>query len=53
LDEIDRHWRDARERESVNKHLRTWQRQGCVRIADRLIVITNRAGLEDLTVPEG
>ena len=40
-------------RESVNKHLRAWQRKGCVRIADRLIVITNRAGLEDLTVPEG
>jgi CRP-like cAMP-binding protein len=35
-------------RESVNKHLRAWQRRGCVRIADRLIVITDRAGLEDL-----
>jgi CRP-like cAMP-binding protein len=39
-------------RESVNKHLRAWQRRGCVRIADRLIVITDRAGLEDLAGPE-
>jgi CRP-like cAMP-binding protein len=39
-------------RESVNKHLGAWQRKGCVRIGDRLIVITNRAGLEDLTGPE-
>ena len=35
-------------RESVNKHLGAWQRKGCVRIADRLIVITNRAALEVL-----
>jgi CRP/FNR family transcriptional regulator, cyclic AMP receptor protein len=40
-------------RESVNKHLRVWQRKGWVRISDRLIVITNRADLEDLAVPEG
>jgi CRP/FNR family transcriptional regulator, cyclic AMP receptor protein len=39
-------------RESVNKYLRAWQRQGCVRIADRLIVITNRAAVEDMTEPE-
>jgi CRP/FNR family cyclic AMP-dependent transcriptional regulator len=39
-------------RESVNKYLRAWQRKGCVRIADRLIVITNRAAVEDLTEPE-
>jgi CRP/FNR family cyclic AMP-dependent transcriptional regulator len=36
-------------RESVNKHLRAWQRKGCVRIADRRIVITDRARLEELT----
>src|ERR1051326_7238032 len=35
-------------RESVNKHLRAWQRNGWVRIADRLVVITDRAGLEIL-----
>jgi CRP/FNR family cyclic AMP-dependent transcriptional regulator len=40
-------------RESVNKHLRAWQRKGCVRIADGLIVITNRAGLVDLSGSEG
>jgi CRP-like cAMP-binding protein len=39
-------------RESVNKHLRGLQRKGCVRLADRLIVITDRAGLEDLTGPQ-
>jgi CRP-like cAMP-binding protein len=39
-------------RESVNKYLRAWQRKGCVRIADRLIVITNRAAVEDLTEPD-
>ena len=39
-------------RESVNKHLRSWQRKGCVRIADRRIVITDRAGLESLSGPE-
>jgi CRP-like cAMP-binding protein len=38
-------------RESVNKYLRAWQRKGCVRIADRQIVITNRAAVEDLTEP--
>ena len=38
-------------RESVNKYLRAWQRKGCVRIADRLIVITNREAVEDLTEP--
>jgi hypothetical protein len=36
----------------VNKYLRAWQRKGCVRISDRLIVITNRAAVEDLTAPE-
>src|SRR5215471_4172544 len=36
-------------RESVNKYLRAWQRKGCVRIADRMIVITNRTAVEDLT----
>ena len=35
-------------RESVNKYLRAWQRKGCLRIGDRLIVITNRAALEGL-----
>jgi CRP/FNR family cyclic AMP-dependent transcriptional regulator len=40
-------------RESVNKHLRAWQRKGWVRIADRLIVIIDRAGLEILSEPEG
>jgi CRP/FNR family transcriptional regulator, cyclic AMP receptor protein len=40
-------------RESVNKYLRAWQRQGRVQIADRLIVITNRAAVEDLTEPNG
>jgi CRP/FNR family transcriptional regulator, cyclic AMP receptor protein len=40
-------------RESVNKYLRAWQRQGRVQIADRLIVITNRAAVEDLTEPDG
>jgi CRP/FNR family cyclic AMP-dependent transcriptional regulator len=39
-------------RESVNKHLRALQRRGCVRVADRLIVITDRARLEDLAGPE-
>jgi CRP-like cAMP-binding protein len=39
-------------RESVNKYLRAWQRRGCVRIADRLIVITNRAAVEELTEPD-
>ena len=40
-------------RESVNKHLRAWQRKGWVRIADRLVVITDRAGLEVLSEPGG
>jgi CRP-like cAMP-binding protein len=40
-------------RESVNKHLRAWQRKGWVRIADRLVVITDRAGLEVLSEPQG
>lgn len=39
-------------RESVNKYLRAWQRKGCVRIADRRIVITNRAAVEDMTEPD-
>jgi CRP/FNR family transcriptional regulator, cyclic AMP receptor protein len=39
-------------RESVNKHLRAWQRRGCVRIGDRLIVITDRARLEHLAGSE-
>jgi CRP-like cAMP-binding protein len=39
-------------RESVNKYLRSWQRKGCVRISDRLITITNRAAVENLTDPE-
>ncbi len=39
-------------RESVNKYLRAWQRKGWVRIGDRLIVISNRAGVENLTDPE-
>ncbi len=38
-------------RECVNKHLRAWQRMGVVRIAERLIVITNRAAMEGLTEP--
>jgi CRP-like cAMP-binding protein len=40
-------------RESVNKHLGAWQRKGWVRIADRLVVITDRAGLEVLSESEG
>jgi len=40
-------------RESVNKHLRAWQRKGLVRIADRLVVITDRASLEILGETEG
>jgi CRP-like cAMP-binding protein len=39
-------------RESVNKYLRAWQRKGCIRIGDRLIVITNRAAVENLTDPD-
>jgi CRP/FNR family transcriptional regulator, cyclic AMP receptor protein len=39
-------------RECVNKHLRAWQRKGSVQIAERLIVITNRAAMEDLTEPD-
>jgi CRP-like cAMP-binding protein len=39
-------------RESVNKYLRAWQRKGCLRLGDRLIVITDRAALEELTAPE-
>jgi CRP-like cAMP-binding protein len=39
-------------RESVNKYLRAWQRKGCLRIGDRLIVITNRAAVENLAEPE-
>ena len=39
-------------RESVNKYLRAWQRKGCVRLADRRIVITDRAAVEDLTEPD-
>jgi CRP-like cAMP-binding protein len=39
-------------RESVNKYLRAWQRKGYIRIGGRLIVITNRAGVEGLLEPE-
>jgi CRP-like cAMP-binding protein len=39
-------------RESVNKYLRAWQRKGCLRIGDRLIVITNRVALESLAQPK-
>ncbi len=39
-------------RECVNKYLRAWQRNGSVRIAERLIVITNRAAVEALTAPQ-
>jgi CRP/FNR family transcriptional regulator, cyclic AMP receptor protein len=39
-------------RECVNKYLRTWQRKGSVQIAERLIVITNRAAVEGLTEPD-
>jgi len=39
-------------RESVNKYLRAWQRKGCLRLADRLIVITDRAALERLAQPK-
>jgi CRP-like cAMP-binding protein len=39
-------------RESVNKYLRAWQRKGCIRIGDRLIVITNRTALANLTAPD-
>jgi CRP/FNR family transcriptional regulator, cyclic AMP receptor protein len=38
-------------RESVNKYLRAWQRKGYVRISDCLIIITNRAALENLAEP--
>jgi CRP-like cAMP-binding protein len=36
-------------RESVNKYLRAWQRKGYVRIGECLIIITNRAAVENLT----
>jgi CRP-like cAMP-binding protein len=35
-------------RESVNKCLRVWQRDGLVQVTGRSIVIKNRAGLEDV-----
>jgi CRP/FNR family transcriptional regulator, cyclic AMP receptor protein len=35
-------------RETVNKYLRSWQRQRCLQIGDRLIVVTNRAAVEKL-----
>ncbi len=35
-------------RETVNKYLRVWQRQRCLQIGERLIVITNRAAVEKL-----
>ncbi len=35
-------------RESVNKHLRRWQHKGYIRLGGRLIVITNRAAVENL-----
>src|SRR5262249_31386014 len=35
-------------RETVNKCLRIWQRSGLVEVTGRLIVIKNRAGLEDI-----
>jgi CRP-like cAMP-binding protein len=36
-------------RESVNKYLGAWQREGVVRIGDRLITIADRAALTNLT----
>ncbi len=35
-------------RESVNKYLRSWQREGCLQISDRRIVITNSDAVADL-----
>ncbi len=35
-------------RESVNKHLRSWHDKGYVRLGGHLIVITNRAAVENL-----
>jgi CRP/FNR family transcriptional regulator, cyclic AMP receptor protein len=35
-------------RETVNKYLRRWQRQGCLQIGDRRIVVTNRPAVEKL-----
>jgi CRP-like cAMP-binding protein len=35
-------------RECVNKYLRSWQRQGCLTIADRQVVIADRAAIEHL-----
>ena len=39
-------------RESVNKHLRSWEHKGYIRLGGRLIVITDRAAVEHLMEPE-
>jgi CRP/FNR family cyclic AMP-dependent transcriptional regulator len=38
-------------RESVNRCLRNWQRNGIVQIAEGSIIITNRSALEDMAEP--
>jgi CRP-like cAMP-binding protein len=38
-------------RETVNKHLQSWHRNGYIRLGGRLIVITNRAALEKFVNP--
>ena len=39
-------------RETVNKHLRSWQHKGYIRLGGRLVVITNRAAVENLVDPD-
>ena len=39
-------------RESVNKYLRAWQRKGFIRIGGGLIVIADRAALQNLVEPD-
>ena len=38
-------------RESVNRCLRNWQRNGIVQITEGLIIITNRPALENMAEP--
>jgi CRP/FNR family transcriptional regulator, cyclic AMP receptor protein len=38
-------------RESVNRCLRNWQRNGIVQIAEGLIIITDRSALEEMAEP--
>lgn len=39
-------------RESVNKLLRSWEHKGYIRLGGHLVVITNRAAVENLAAPE-